>query len=55
MVLIFNAVMHLIPVDADGTARSVGPDHTDSSKVVWSGSALFAQTSLPKYLELLRL
>ena len=38
--------MHLN--DADGMANSVDPDQTAALGAVWSGSALFAQTSLSK-------
>ena len=42
------------PNDADGMANSVDPDQTAPLGVVWSGSALFAQTYLSKNLGKLR-
>ena len=38
----------------DGIANTVDPDQTAPSGAVCSGSALFAQTYLSQYLELLR-
>ena len=46
------ALMH--PKDADGMANSVDPDQTASSEAVWSWSALFAETYLSQYIELVR-
>ena len=47
-------VMH--PKDAEGIANSADPDQTAprSSRAVWSGSALFAQTCLSENLGALR-
>ena len=42
------------PNDADGMANSVDPDQTAPLGAVWSGSALFAQTSLSENLGSLR-
>ena len=46
------------PNDADGMANSVDPDQTGPLGAplgaFWSGSALFAQTCLSKYLGSLR-
>ena len=39
------------PKDADGMANSVDPDQTAPVGAVWSGSTLFAQTSLSENLE----
>ena len=36
------------PKDADRIANSADPDQTAPLGAVWSGSALFAQTYLPK-------
>ena len=41
------------PKDADDMANSVCPGQTAPQGAVWSGSALFAQTYLPQYLEVL--
>ena len=38
------------PKDAAGIANSVDPDQTAPLGVVWSGSALFAQTYLSENL-----
>ena len=38
------------PKGAEGIANSVDPDQTAPLGVVWSGSALFAQTCLSKNL-----
>ena len=43
------------PNDADRMANSVDPDQTAPLGAVWSGSALFAQTCLSKYLGKLEL
>ena len=43
----------MYPKDADGMANSVDPDQTAPLGAVWSGSTLFALTSLSQYLELL--
>ena len=42
------------PKDAAGIANSVDPDQTAPLGAVWSGSALFAQTSLSENLGTLR-
>ena len=42
------------PKDADGMANSVDPDQTASSEAVWSWSALFAETYLSQYIEIVR-
>ena len=42
------------PQDADGMANSVDPDQTASSEAVWSSSALFAETYLSQYIEIVR-
>ena len=42
------------PKDADGMANSVDPDQTASEEAVWSWSALFAETYLSQYIELVR-
>ena len=42
------------PKEADAMANSVDPDQTASSEAVLSWSALFAETYLSQYIELLR-
>ena len=42
------------PNDADGMANSVDPDQTAPLGVVWTGSALFAQTCLSENIGKLR-
>ena len=42
------------PKGADGMANSVDPDKTASSEAVWSWSALFAETYLSQYIEIIR-
>ena len=42
------------PKDADGMASSVDPDKTASSEAVLSWSALFAETYLSQYIEVVR-
>ena len=39
--------------DADQLTNCVDPDQTAPEEAVWSGSALFAQLYLSKYLQLL--
>ena len=41
------------PKEADAMANSVDPDQTASSEAVWSWSALFAETYLSQYIEIL--
>ena len=44
----------MYPKDAEGIANSADPDQTAPRGAVWSGSALFAQTSLSENLGKLR-
>ena len=43
------------PKDAAGIANSVDPDQTAPLRAVWSGSALFAQTSLSENFTVMRI
>ena len=40
----------MCPKDIDGMANSVDPDQTAPKEAVWSGSTLFAETYLSRYV-----
>ena len=49
----FDFTYSIVPSDADGMANSVDLDQTAPLGAVRSGTAMFAQTYLSLYLELL--